>query len=330
MSNQGTGSPQDLFEPSRGSASSGSYKSVFGLLYAALLVACAVVWVKNDALAGEAFIGMVITIALFPVWVAASSRQSVSVRTERNSQMNRMVEAIESLRSEAGLSETAKRVLHRREERDLLRTAIEQDIAAEDWDAAMTLVKELAERFGYRLDAEEFRVRIEQSRTQTLDRSVLSLIEKLDTYIADRRWDEAKEKAAKIVRLFPDSPRTDGLVERVAASRNRYKLELERKFLKAAEREEIEIAMRLLKEMDEYLGAGEAEPFREVARGVIGKARDNLGVRFKLAIQDQAWPIALDVGERIMVEFPNTRMADEVRNMLDSIRERVSTSPSAR
>ena len=64
----------------------------------------------------------------------------------------------------------------------------------------------------------------------------MSLIEKLDNLIADRRWDEAKAKAAKIVHLFPDSPRTDGLIERVTVSRDRYKLELERKFLKAAER----------------------------------------------------------------------------------------------
>lgn len=321
---------QDSYESSSNTDGTSAYKGVFALLYIALLVACAVVWVKNDALAGEAFISMVITIALFPVWVAASSRQAVSVRTERSSQMKRMTDAIEAMRRESGLSEAAKRVLHRREERNLLRQAIEQDIAAEDWDAAMSLVKELAERFGYRLDAEEFRARIEQARTQTLDRSVLSLIEKLDAHIADRQWDEAQAKAAKIVRLFPDSPRIDGLVERVNDSRNRYKLELERKFLKAAEREEIEQAMKLLKEMDEYLGSDEAEPFREVARGVIGKARDNLGVRFKLAIQDRAWTVALEVGERIMADFPNTRMADEVRKMIDTIRERVAAAPSSR
>jgi tetratricopeptide (TPR) repeat protein len=321
---------QDSYESSSSTDTGSAYKGVFALLYVALLVACVVVWVKNDALAGEAFISMVVTVALFPVWVAASSRQAISVRTERSSQMKRVVDAIESMRRESGLSEAAKRVLHRREERNLLRQAIEQDIAAEDWDAAMSLVKELAERFGYRLDAEEFRARIEQARTQTLDRSVLSLIEKLDAHIADRQWDEAQAKAAKIVRLFPDSPRIDGLVERVNDSRHRYKLELERKFLKAAEREEIEQAMRLLKEMDEYLGSDEAEPFREVARGVIGKARDNLGVRFKLAIQDRAWPQALEVGERIMADFPNTRMADEVRRMIDTIRERIAAAPSSR
>jgi len=303
---------------------------VFALLYVALLVMCLVVWALRPALAGEALIGMVVTVGLFPVWVAATAGRSVSVRSERSAQMKQLIDAIESMRHEAGLSEAAKRVLHRRKERELLRQAIEQDILAEDWDAAMTLVKELAERFGYRLDAEEFRARIEQARTETMNRSVRSLVEKLDELIADRRWDEARAKAAKIVRLFPDSPRVDGLVQRVEDSRNRYKLELERKFLKAAEREEIDTAMNLLKEMDEYLAPDEAEPFREVARGVIGKARDNLGVRFKLALQDRAWGEALEVGERIISDFPNTRMADEVRTMLDTIRERVSSAPAAR
>ena len=39
--------------------------------------------------------------------------------------------------------------------------AIEEDMATGEWDAAMVLVRELAERFGYRADAEEFRARIE-------------------------------------------------------------------------------------------------------------------------------------------------------------------------
>ena len=65
-----------------------------------------------------------------------------------------------------------------------------------------------------------------------------------------------------------------------------------------------------------------AEQFREVARGVIGKARDNLGVRFKLLVQDKSWGEALVVGEQIIENFPNSRMAGEVREMLDTLRER--------
>src|SRR5690606_11575481 len=145
------------------------------------------------------------------------------------------------------------------------------DIADEDWDAAMVLVKELAERFGYRADAEEFRNRVERARAQTLDRHVMDALAVLDEHIRLRRWPEAYAEAARITRLYPESHRVDGLRERVDDARSRYRKDLERRFLLAAEREQIDDAMTLLKELDLYLTPSEAAPFQEVARGVIGK-----------------------------------------------------------
>ena len=80
--------------------------------------------------------------------------------------------------------------------------------------------------------------------------------------------------------------------------------------------------MEILKDLDHYLTEREAEPFREVARGVIGKARENLGAAFKLACQDRQWGIAISLGEQISREFPNSRMAQEVQDMLPSLRQR--------
>ncbi|MEM8783700.1 MAG: hypothetical protein AAGE65_12715, partial [Planctomycetota bacterium] len=88
-------------------------------------------------------------------------------------------------------------------------------------------------------------------------------------------------------------------------------------------------AMKLLKELDKYLQPGEAKQFEEVARGVIGKQRDNLGVQFKLAVHDKEWLNSVRIGEQIIREFPNTRMADEVRGMLDLLRERAAGQQAA-
>lgn len=236
-----------------------------------------------------------------------------------------LARALSSMTQEAGLSEGAKRVLHRRQERELLRRAIEQDIQDEDWDAAMVLVKELAERFGYRADAEEFRTRIERARLQTLDRQVVDALGALDDLIRANNWTESYAEAARIQRLFPESHRVDGLRERVDESRQRYRRELERKFLVAAQREQLDEAMSLLKELDQYLTPGEAAPLEEVARGVVVKSRENLGVRFKLMVQDHQWSEALEAGERLVSEFPNSRMADEVRGLLPVLRERAAS-----
>lgn len=231
---------------------------------------------------------------------------------------------IREMNEVSALSDDARRVLNRGRERELLRRAIEEDITAEDWDAAMVLVKELAERFGYRADAEQFRTRIETARFRVVDQRVIEAVDGLDRMITQLRWDEAQREAERITRLFPDSPRVEGLRHRVEAARARYKTDLERRFLVAAEQERIDEAMDLLRQLDQYLSEAEAEPYRELARGVIGKARENLGVQFKMAVQDRAWDRAAEVGERIIDEFPNTRMADEIRGMIDSLRERAS------
>ncbi|RMH26712.1 MAG: hypothetical protein D6693_06685 [Planctomycetota bacterium] len=225
---------------------------------------------------------------------------------------------------EGGLSEAAKRVLHRREEREMLRREIEQDIADGDFEAAMVLVRELAERFGYRADAEEFRAKINRVRLESLDRTVSDAVERLDALISERRWEDAYDEAARIQRLYPDSPRVDTLRDRVDQARGRYKLDLERRFLHAAQRDEVDRAMDLLKQLDQYLTETEAEKLREVARGVVSKARENLGARFKLLVEDAEWAQAVGVGERIMRDFPNTRMAEEVREMIDTLRARAS------
>ena len=62
---------------------------------------------------------------------------------------------------------------------------------------------------------------------------------------------------------------------------------------------------------------------------MIGKKRENLGVQFKIAVHDKEWLRSVTVGEQIIREFPNTRMADEVRSMLDLLRERAAGQRAA-
>lgn len=294
-------------------------------LYLVLLAGCLVVSLTapREGTRDIALLGAVFTLATLPMGLRAASGADQPSTKES---LDRVSRSIERLTHEGGLSETAKRILHRKEERDLLRSAIEQDIQDGDHDAALILAQELADRFGYRADAEEYRARIERVRAQTIDAQAVEALESLDSLLRGRRWAEAYNEAARITRLFPESHRVQRLQERVEASRARYKQDLERRFLLCAQRDQVDEAMTLLRELDQYLSEAEAEPYREVARGVIGKARDNLGVRFKLALQDRAWAVALDVGERIIADFPNSRMAQEVREMLDTLRERAQTS----
>ncbi len=278
----------------------------------------------NTTLALIGGLGAFIALATAPI--AFLARRP---RIETPPDLAALVEAIQDLSERQALSDDARRVLSRKRERELLCRAIEEDITAGDWSAATVLVKELAERFGYRAEAESFRDRIEHARDEVVNTEIEDLIRGLDRLILQLKWEDAEAEAARITRLYPDSPRTEGLRRRVSKSRERYKADLERRFLHLAREERVDEAFDILKELDQYLTEAEAAPLAELARGVVGKARENLGVQFKLAYQDKDWTRCNEVGERIIAEFPNTRMAEEVRAMIDFIRDRAMSLQNA-
>ncbi len=279
----------------------------------------------SDHLANLGMLGLIVAACAGSVVLAILDLQ----RTKSSGDTDRIVDQLKQVQQsmdrvsqQAALSDDARRVLNRAKERELLCRAIEEDIRTQDWSAAQVLVTELSARFGYERDAEQFRMRIEMARTEGLDSEVNKAIQNLDHLIVQRRWDDALATADRIAASFPISPRVRGLRERVATAKRQFKEELERRFLLAAQAERVEEAMEILTELDHYLTEQEAEPFREVARGVIGKARENLGAAFKLACQDRQWGIAISLGEQISEQFPNSRMAQEVHQLMPSLRQR--------
>ncbi|MFW6061156.1 MAG: hypothetical protein ACODAQ_13325 [Phycisphaeraceae bacterium] len=227
------------------------------------------------------------------------------------------------------LSEPAKRIAYREHDIQTLRRVIEQDITRGDFDAAMILIEELAHTYGRRHEAEGYRERIANVRQQDQQAKIDEAVQGLEQILAQHEFDRAAREAAKLQRLFPDAERVQSLDQRVRDAREQYKQQLERQFLEAAESDDVDRALELLKELDMYLTEQEAEPLRETARGVIGKKRDNLGVQFKMAVHDKEWLRAVQVGEQIIREFPNSRMAEEARGMIDVLRQRAGEQHAA-
>lgn len=302
----------------------GLFLVLFYLLCAAISAAMitAGVSLKSELFVATGLLGLVVVLAIGPVIYILGRRFSTGIDERMTEELAAIRRSIQDGHEFQALSDDARRALNRRRERELLIAAIQEDITGEDWDAAMVLIHELADRFGYRADAEVFRQRVESARAETLERKVREAISILDGYIIQRRWEEAGLEAARVRRLYPDSPRTLALADRVAKARTGYKLDLERRFLQAAQEERVDEAMALLRELDNYLTPEEVAAHRETARNVITKARDQIGAEFKLALQDRRWRKAAEIGDRIIEQFPNSRMAEEVRGLLEGIRQK--------
>lgn len=283
-------------------------------MLAAGLVKGPPMWAIGGAL-GLIVVGATMPIAL-PLAGRASRPGDVGVIGDRLDQ------TLARIQEHTMLSDNAKRVLFRERELEMLRTAIEDDIARGEYNAAITLCDEMANLFGYRQEAEMFRSRIAQVRQEQYEHEVGDALGQLELYLADRDWAAVHQHAARIRRLYPDSHLIDGLDQRVYQAREEHKNDLEAQFLAEAERGDVETAMELLKQLDLYLGREEAGRLRQVAQEVIVRHRDNLGAQFRMAVNDHRWAEAAQLGERIVSEFPNAKMADEVRSMLEVLRTR--------
>lgn len=273
----------------------------------------------------------VIAIALFLVgclrWAFVDEWRPLMVALHQ--QTNRHTDQLKLISDRLLISETAKRITYRDQDRQALREAIEEDLNKGEFDAAMVLITEMSKAYGYISEAEEYRERIAGMRQATVDKKIKASLVDFEKLLEQAEWDKASAEASKLQRLYPESHDVRDLPKRVKDAWQARKHDLERRLLQSASHDDVEGSMELLRELDRYLTPEEAAPFLEVARGVIGKKRQNLGVQFKLAIQDKEWTQAVAVGEQVIREFPNTKMSDEVRATIDILRERAAGQRAA-
>lgn len=233
---------------------------------------------------------------------------------------------LDSINERLLISDQAKRIAFRQKDRDALRQAIIEDIRVEDYDAAMALVKEMAEHYGNREEAEQFRQQVLQVMNKKREAHIQAAIAKIESICGQRNWDLARHEAARLQRLYPDYPGVLDAPDRVRRAYEQAKNQFLRDFAEAVEREDVERAMDVLKELDRYLTPEEGKPLTEKARQIIAKRKENMGVRFKMAVQERDWSGALVVGQQIVREFPNSTYATEVKGMLETIRERADAA----
>ena len=220
------------------------------------------------------------------------------------------------------MSENAKRVLFRDRELSVLRNTVQEDIERGEFHSALVVCDQMATVFGAVEESEVLRTKVQTIIHNFHDARICEEVEKLENMLADRKWVEAYQDAARLRRLFPESPQLHGLEQRISDVRIHYRHDLEARFLEAASCENVEQAMKLLRELDGYLTPDEARKFRDTATDVITKYKDTLGARFKMAVSDRRWEEAIEFGEVITQQFPNTKMAEEVQTMLETIRVR--------
>ena len=225
------------------------------------------------------------------------------------------------------LSDQAKRLVYRDRELELLRMLLEQDIASGDFDAAMRMVDELGTQFGRREEAEGLRARIDASRREEVERRIADGTRHIARLLAAGDWDAAAGVQHRLERLFPDTPAIASLPEQILAARLRHAADVETRMREAHATGRIDEAMTLLRDLDRHLVGRESTRVLDVAQPIVAAHRERCGVRFRDAINARDWKTAVELGERLVDEYPNTRMAEEATELLAGLRNRARLAP---
>lgn len=220
------------------------------------------------------------------------------------------------------LSDRAKQVAFRDKDRDALRRAIKEDLSRKDWEAALALVADMETTFGYKQEAEQYREEINNHRSEVIRRQIQEVVGRIDTHCRQEKWNDALRESEQLHRHYPENEHVQKLPQEIETRRLATKRQLLDAWNEAIARKDVDGSIEILRKLDLYLTHQEAESMQEAARGVFKEKLNQLGTQFTLAVQDKRFPEALRVGEMITRDFPNSGIAREVRDRLESLRTR--------
>ena len=265
----------------------------------------------------------------------------LAARTERAAQLQSMLAVVEAklqsinaalnqISEQQLISERAKAIAFRESEREALRRAIAEETTRKDWDAALVLANEMETVFGYKLEADRIREEIGRQRETDVRAQVSEGMAAIDKFCRGEQWTLALREAERLMQAFPG----DGLTQRLAQDVEIRRQNLKRQLLDAwndpVTRHDLDGAIEILKQLDTYLTPAEVQALQETARQVFKDKLMQLGQQFALAMKNHLWAEAVRQGEAIMNEFPNSRMAQEVREKMVLLRERAAAPEAAR
>ncbi len=246
-----------------------------------------------------------------------------------NERMQQMSVLLNQISEQQLISDRTKQVAYRTRDRETLRRAIHEEIAEKDWEAALVLANEMESIFGYKQEAARFKKEIEQKHQEVLRREINEGVTGIERFIRSERWQEALAEAHKVAQQFPNDEQAHNLPQWVEDRRTSHKRQLIESWQEAINRRDIDGSIEILRKLDPYLTPAEAEAMQEPARNLFKEKLNSLRTQFTLVVQDHNWPEAIKLGEQITRDFPNTRAAQEVRDMMPALRERHAAGEGA-
>ncbi len=221
------------------------------------------------------------------------------------------------------VSETAKSIVFRDADQQSLREAVFDRLQEKDFDGAEELIGQIAERPEYEELAEQLRAQAGHYHDATDHERLEQVAAHIEKLLNDQHWARASVQIEGLIKAHPDSERAKALRQDLLDRKQDRKRALLASWDDAVKRQETDRSLDILRELDFYLTPNEALALQEAARDVFRTKLHNLGVQFAIAVTEKQWGGALDIGQQIISDFPNSKMSEEIRGKLNILEQNV-------
>jgi len=267
-----------------------------------------ITWPIARALSPRGALGESLEVAMTPVY-------------ERMEQFSVMLNEISDQQL---LSDRAKTVAYREKDREALRRAIQEDLAKRDWEAALVLVDHMDNQFGYKQEAERIREDINQRFAEHIRRQVQAGVALIDRHTANQQWAAAIREGERLQAQFPTIEDVRKLPNEIEQRRLAFKERLLQEYNEQVSRKDLDHAINTVRKLDFYLTPNEAAGMQDSVRNLFKDKLNQLKDEFTDSVHRSAWNDAYRIGDVIVRDYPNTQMATEIRDKLESLRRRAS------
>jgi ABC-type multidrug transport system fused ATPase/permease subunit len=255
----------------------------------------------------------------------------LDVIEDSNARLERITEALEKNRAllsqiqqSVRLSEAAKAIAFGDTDRQSMREAVVDKFEQGDVAAGYQIIDEIAKRPGCERLAEQLRQEANRYQDAGEQERIKQFAGPIEQLIDQQQWGKANAGIEKLAKAYPESEQVKALRRKLMEKKEERKKVLLNAWDDAVQREATNRSIEILRELDMYLTPNEAKALQEGARDVFKNKLHNLGIQFSLAVSGQHWARAVEIGQEIMRDFPNSTMAGEIRQKIDVLRQKAS------
>ena len=278
-------------------------------------------------LAGAFLLAIITTLSniikIFDALQDNSAKLEIITETLKNIQS-----ALTEINQITHLSEAAKAIIMRDSDQQSLREAVLDKIKQQDFETADEIIEAIALRTGYKELADELRAEMDKHRGGTDQERMKQAIAAVEKLIENHEWIKASAQIEKLIKAHPNSEEAKALRIKLIDKKEERKKILLNAWDDAVNRRATDRSLEILKELDLYLTPQEAVTLREAASDVFKDKLHNLGIQFSLAVSGEQWDKAIQVGQKIIHDFPNSRMSEEIREKMNVLKQKVELQNS--